>query len=389
MFAPRFDALLRMTIRNEFFMLLLAFRNLFQNRVRLAVSVGGVALALSLILSLDAIMTGVEQQITAYIDHSRADVWVAQEKVRNMHMAYSALPASTTSRVKNVAGVDSATPILYLTSLIEAGKDRDAAYIIGLPSHPQAGEAWSVPEGRTIPASGEIILDRAVARRAGLRLGDKVKVLGEKFTIAGLSEGTDALLISVAFVSNKDWSRLQANADSVSYVLATVKAGESPGAVAARIESQVSKVTAQSRQAFAAQERQAVRDMSTDLINIMNLVGFLIGLAVMALTVYTATLARRAEYGVLKAIGARDADLYRAVLGQAFISVVLGFAIGFAFTFILSVLVPRLDVPIAMEMSLESLAKVTGVSLVIASLSAILPIRQIAGLDPVMVFRGG
>jgi ABC-type antimicrobial peptide transport system permease subunit len=31
---------------------------------------------------------------------------------------------------------------------------------------------------------------------------------------------------------------------------------------------------------------------------------------------------------------------------------------------------------------------VSGVSLIIAAVSAILPIRQIAGLDPAMVFRG-
>ncbi len=369
-------------------MMHLALRNLFQNKVRLAVSIGGVALALSLILSLDAVMAGVERQVSAYIDHSRADIWVAQEKVRNMHMAYSALPASTVSRVKNVAGVESATPILYLTSLVEVGKDSHVAYVIGLPNNPESGDAWDVPVGKNIPGSGEIIVDRGIATRAGIKPGDKAKVLGEEFTIAGLSEGTATFASSVAFVSKKDWYRLQANAEAVSFVLATVKTGESPEVVAARIESQVSKVTAQTREKFAFQERRVVSDMSTDLITIMNLVGFLIGLAVMALTVYTATLARRAEYGMLKAIGARNADLYRAVLGQAFISVALGFVMGFAFTFVLSLLVPRLNVAIAMEINGESLAKVGGGSLAIASLAAILPIRQISGLDPAMVFRG-
>jgi putative ABC transport system permease protein len=113
-------------------MMRLAFRNLFQNKARLVISVGGVALALSLILSLDAVMAGVERQVSACIDHSRADIWVAQEKVRNMHMAYSALPASTVSRVKTSRGrVGNAD--LVLTSLIEVGKSRTAAYIIGLP----------------------------------------------------------------------------------------------------------------------------------------------------------------------------------------------------------------------------------------------------------------
>ena len=54
-------------------MIRLAFRNLFQNKARLAISIGGVALALLLILSLDAVFTGVERQVTAYIENSGAD----------------------------------------------------------------------------------------------------------------------------------------------------------------------------------------------------------------------------------------------------------------------------------------------------------------------------
>ena len=368
-------------------MLRLAFRNLFQSKVRLVISVGGVALALLLILSLDAVMTGIERQVTAYIDNSGADIWVSQENVRNMHMAYSALPTSVTSRVKSVAGVQSATAILYLTGYFEIGNERDLAYIIGLPKDVEAGGPWRIVEGKETPGSKEIVIDRGIAKRAGVGIGDQAKVLGEEFTIVGLSEGTAAITASVAFVSKKDWDRLQANADGVSFVLAKVKPGESPAAIAAQIEQQVPKVTAQTRQMFASQERQVVKDMSTDLITIMNLVGFLIGLAVMALTVYTATLARRAEYGVLKALGARNAHLYRAVLAQAFISVVLGLALGFAFTLLLVIVIPRTGLPIAMEISGESLVKVSGISLVIGSLSALLPIRQIAGLDPAMVFR--
>jgi hypothetical protein len=42
-------------------MLRVAFRNLFQNRTRLIVSVGGVALAMLLVLALDAIVAGAER----------------------------------------------------------------------------------------------------------------------------------------------------------------------------------------------------------------------------------------------------------------------------------------------------------------------------------------
>ncbi|HSD85697.1 MAG TPA: ABC transporter permease, partial [Anaerolineae bacterium] len=113
-----------------------------------------------------------------------------------------------------------------------------------------------------------------------------------------------------------------------------------------------------------------------------------IGLAVMALTVYTATLARRKEYGVLKALGASNTHLYRAVLTQALISVGLGFAVGLLITLVLAAIVPSLGVSLSLQINGASVLRVGGLSILIAGLSAMLPIKQIAGLDPALVFRG-
>ncbi len=369
-------------------MIRLAFRNLFQNKIRLVISVGGVALALLLILSLDAIFTGVEQRITVYINNSGADIFVSQTDVRNMHMASSSLPDSVRRKVKAVPGVAAVTPILYLSNYIVMGDERNLAYIIGLPENAKFGGAWKISSGRSLPGEGEAIIDRSVAQNSGVILGDEIEILGEEFVVAGLSEETSSLVNSVAFISTKDFEELRGSYETFSFLLVKVEAGESPQAVAARIQAGVRDVTVQTRDEFAKQERKVVKDMSTDVITIMNLIGFLIGLAVMALTVYTATLARRAEYGVLKALGARNAYLYRVVLAQALLSVLFGFAVGLALTLAITAIVPRLGLSMVLAVSGASLLKVGSVSLVIAGMAAILPIRQIAGLDPAMVFRG-
>ena len=369
-------------------MIRLAFRNLFQNKARLVISVGGVALALLLILALDAVFTGVERQITAYIEHSGADIWVSQKDVRNMHMASSSLPDSVARKVKRVAGVASVTPILYLTNNVVAGDERNLAYIIGLPENAELGGPWSISSGRSLPGESEAIIDRNVAEKSGIGLGDKVKILGDEFEVAGLSEETSSLVNSVAFISMNDFENMRGSYDTVSFLLVKVVDGESPEVVAAHIQSQVGDVTAQTRNDFAAEERKVVKDMSTDVITIMNLIGFLIGLAVVALTVYTSTLSRRREYGMLKALGARNRDLYFTVLTQAILSVTLGFLFGLTITLLLSLIIPLFGSNLTLGVSRVSLLKVGSVSLVIAAISAMLPIRQIAGLDPAMVFRG-
>lgn len=369
-------------------MIRLAFRNLFQNKARLVISVGGVALALLLILALDAIFTGVKRQIAAYIEYSGADIWVSQKDVLNLHMASSSLPNSVARKAKIVPGVEAVTPIYYLTTNVAAGDEQNLAYIIGLPEGAELGGPWVISSGRSLPGKDEVIIDRNIAEKSNVALGDKVKILGEEFKVIGLSEGTSSLVNSVAFISKDNFEELRASSGTFSFLLVKVSTGESPHVVAGRIRAQIRDVTVQTKDEFAAQERKVVSDMSTDVVNIMNLIGFLIGLAVMALTVYTSTLSRRREYGMLKALGARNTHLYLSVLAQALMSVILGFLFGLTITLLLSLVIPIFGSNLGLEISGMSLLKVGGASLVIAAISAMLPIRQIAGLDPAMVFRG-
>ncbi len=368
-----------------------ALRTLFQNKPRLLISTGGVALALTLILALDAIFAGVQGQLSTYVDSSGADIFVAQSGVENLHMVSSTLPSSVVSQVEAVPGVASVTPIMYMTDTLVIGpnQDRYVVYVIGLPRGATMGGPARIDQGVALLARGQAVIDRSIAAKYGLGLGGKVTILGQPFAVAGLSDGTANLLNSVAFISMDDFVRIHGDTQqTVSFVLAKVKAGASPDAIAARIQQHVSGVTALSREAFAAQERKLVTDMAIDVINAMNVVGFLVGLAVMALTVYTATHSRRAEYGILKALGARNRYLYGTVLLQALYSIMLGFALALAITLLLALLVPALGFNLALQVSGASLLQVGGLSLLIAALSALLPIRQIAGLDPAMVFKG-
>ena len=70
----------------------LARRNLFQDKTRLALSVGGVALAVMLILIMNGFLAGMNRQITSYLDHSDGSIIVAQKGISNLLGATSLLP---------------------------------------------------------------------------------------------------------------------------------------------------------------------------------------------------------------------------------------------------------------------------------------------------------
>ena len=132
-----------------------------------------------------------------------------------------------------------------------------------------------------------------------------------------------------------------------------------------------------------------MKEMSTDLMDIMNTAGFVTGLAVIVLTVYIATIARRREYGVLKAMGVRSTRLYQIVIYQALVSLALGLVIGLSLTLLLSVLIPRLNELMVLSVDAGSVLRVAVVSVLLACLAAVLPARQMASLEPVAIIRRG
>jgi putative ABC transport system permease protein len=64
------------------------------------------------------------------------------------------------------------------------------------------------------------------------------------------------------------------------------------------------------------------------IVSVLVVIGFVGGVAVIGLTIYTATMEKSREYGVLKALGASNGRLYRIVSHQALISGVLGYILG-------------------------------------------------------------
>ena len=371
-------------------MIRLAIKNLTQNKTRLIVSVGGLGLALTLVLFFGAVADGAMSRLTVYIDNAGADVWVSQDGVQTMHMSASFLPDSVTDQVRPVQGVKEAVPILHATDMIQANGKEFISYVFGVPDNAPLGKPWGIVDGAWMPGPGEVIIDRSIAASAGLKVGDEVTVLGQQMKIAGLTSDTSSIASSVSVVRFEDFTKARGGLNqAISFVLVKVSPGESPAVVASRISDSVSGVTVQTRQQFASQERKLVKDMSADIINIMNVAGFLTGFAVVALTVYIATIARRKEYGVLKALGVRNRLLYLVVLTQALLSVALGLAAGVAITLLLSGFLPRFNESMVLALNPGSLLRVVVVSAFIAGLAALLPARQLASLEPVAIIRRG
>jgi putative ABC transport system permease protein len=145
--------------------------------------------------------------------------------------------------------------------------------------------------------------------------------------------------------------------------------------------------TVQTRNQFADSERRVVTDMSADLLRIMSGIGFAIALAMIALTLFSVTLAKRREYGVLKALGARPGRLAATVAAQAVWSVALALAAATVLALLLAAAIGRVNPALNIWISPASVARTGLGALLVGALGAVVPLRRVLRLDPADSFR--
>lgn len=364
----------------------IARRNLFESKTRLLVSTGGVALAMLLVLALDGVFAGAMRGVTAYIDMTRFDVVVSQEGVRNLHMTSSQFPLYKLDRLRSVPGVADVAPILFSSAFLVSGDRRSLVYLIGYEPKELGGPAPSGNVPRTLER-GDVVVDEKIAGEMGLGIGDTVSVLGRDFRVAGLVSGTVSITNSVAYIRFDDFEEATRLRRIASFGLVRVRPGTDPSSVADRIQEKVGDLTVQTKAGFADSERRIISDMSTDILRIMSLVGFFIGLAVVGLTVYTATLSKLKEFGVLKALGAPASRLFGVVLAQALMSVALGLAAAVAAALALSAVLGLTGAGIRVVVEYSSVVRVALAGTVIAVAASAAPIVRVARIEPADVFR--
>lgn len=362
----------------------LARKNLFQDRRRAALAITGVGAALVLVLVLDGIFAGAMRQVSAYMRNSPADVFIAQEDVRTMHMSQTALPPETVAAAARVEGVAWAEGLRYTNSVLDAGDGQRISYVLGYDVTSGRGGPRRLTAG-SAPGAGEVLVDEIAAEELNVEVGDTVNVLGAPFRVSGLSTDGTNIVNTTVYIRTEDFARLRG--DSVAYILVGAASGVGPADLAERLDEALPGTTAQTRAEFARQEGNVVRDMAADIMKIMTVIGFLIALAVVGLTLFTSTLAKLREYGIVKALGAGPGRLAASVAAQAVWSVALGLAVAVAVALAVGAAIGALTPNVRVVIEPASVARTAAGALFVGGLAALLPLRRVLRVDPATAFR--
>jgi putative ABC transport system permease protein len=363
----------------------LAYHNLLQDKVRSTLSIAGVGLAIMLILILNGFLIGVDRVASTYLDHTPGSVVIARKDVKNFIASSSLLPPGTTEAVRSTAGVAKVAPILTQPVYFELHGQKLFVDMIGYESR-FGGGPWNLVEGREPRTDTEMVLDRVLAQQHGIAPGDTLPVLNRTFTVVGLSAGTSTWMMSFMFVPKTAAESLLLAPGATGFLLVTPANGISAETMRDRLSTLPGTQVLLKSELIANDVTLLTRTYNAPL-QLMVTIAFLVGVLVVGLIIYSSTIERQREYGVLKAIGARNRILYRVVTIQsglvAIVGSILGLGLALAAAQLIMILRPQFLIVIEPKASLEALAA----GLVMALLAALFPARLLARLAPADVFR--
>jgi len=373
-------------------MVSLARKNLLYDRMRSAITIAGVAFAVTLVLVQVGLFMGLLDKATTTIEHSSADIWVTSRETPNVDFAHT-FPETTVLRVRGVTGVERADNLIiaFMNIQLPSGAE-EGCLVYALEDFAAWNLPWSVEGGevRDLKRGMYILMDRSAERRFGpFSAGDYREILGRRFKIIGTTTGaasfTTAPIVFMDYGRAQELNQLLLN--RTSYILVKAAPGADVQEVAARIRRVAPYNDVYTRDEWAGRSRR-YWVVSTGLgmnMGVTVFLGILVGIVVVAQTLYTSAVEHVKEFGTVKAIGGSDWDIYRILAEQAVIAAVVGFALGAALSYALRPVMARLYLNVLVSPQF-ALAVFVGTVLMCMG-AAVFSFRRVAGIDPALVFR--
>ncbi len=370
----------------------LAERNLFHDRVRLAVTLTGVVFAVVLIVVQLGLFVGFSRTTTALVDKSRADLWVVSKNVPYIEQG---VPFSERKlyTVRATPGVAEAENYIVRFSRWKRDDGQDEAIqIVGVNPESTLGQAWNIVEGRRedLKVDDSVMVDRIYFQKLGVsHLGDTAEIVGRRARVVGFTQGIRTFTTSPYVFTNYrnalDYASLRD--DQTMFILIKAQAGVNVEDLRRRLQAGLTGVNVLTRQQFSDMTRHYwLYTTGAGMAVLMAAgLGLLVGVVVVAQTIYSSTMDHLREFGTLKAMGATNAYIYKIIMRQAAIAALIGYALGIS----LSILVVHesskggANIVLPWQLGVGML----GLTVAMCVAAAFVSINKVTKIDPAMVFK--
>lgn len=371
----------------------LARKNLLHDKLRFLITVSGVAFAVTLVFVQVGLFMGLLDNASITIEHLDADLWVTSHNTANVDFAQT-FSETLVQRVRSIPGVERADNLIvwFMTMALPTGA-REGTLVYALEDFERWGLPWNVVEGnlQDLRRGQYLFLDDSATKRFGeFQVGEYRELLGRRMKIIGRTK--DALSFSTTPVSFMDFRLAQELSGSelsgnTTYILIKLAPGADLEAVRAEVQRRLPYNDVFTKTEWAERSRNYWVESTGLGLNMAMTVflGCLVGLVVVAQTLYTSTMEHIKEFGTVKAIGGSNRDIYMILAKQATISAIVGFGLGGFMAWLLGPAMEKIDLKLIIFPEFAAIVAVGTVVLCLAA--AMISFRKVASIDPALVFR--
>jgi putative ABC transport system permease protein len=372
----------------------LAGKILLHDKTRFFITVSGVGFAVTLVFVQVGLFRGLLSNASLTIERIDADLWVTARNTPNVDFsnAFSEMLVQRARSIPGVARADNLIVWFARVSLPTGANENAVIYAVenferwGLPWHLVSGDPRDLRRGKYV------ILDESAKKRFGaFNDGDYREFSGQRLKIIGRTKDARSFTTNpIAFMDYRVAQSLnrQDLHNRTTYMVIKLAPGANANAVRAELRRRLPYNDIRSRDEWARRSKSYWTDSTGLGLNMLMTVflGCLVGIVVVAQTLYTSTMEHLKEFATVKAIGGSNADIYAILIKQATIAAILGFLLGAAMGFGLRPAMASVD--LKLMIAPEFLAQVFFGTLVLCIAAAAISFRKVSGLDPAVVFRG-
>ncbi|MFQ6004464.1 MAG: ABC transporter permease [Woeseia sp.] len=375
-------------------MIRLVYRQLRLDPLRTVLTATALAAVVAVILVLEGFYAGLLVQLRNTVLDRNADLIVTQAGVANMTAARSILPQFARRDVEAVEGVATAHPLTGISVIYEQANRRTPIFLLVYDS---GGGPKELMSGSAVTEPRDIVVDRSLAAKYALKLGDPFIVSDFEFRISGFTENSSAFFTPFGFARYDDLIDFYFESDIaadistfplLSFLLVELTPGANRDAVAADIEAAVPDGDVFVPEKLATEDETLGRVLFGPIMLLMIGVGYVIGALVTGIIMFAAVNGRRHDFGVLKALGFSQQFLSMSVVIEALILMLFAIPLGVVLADLIATGVEN-AAPLYLVLATEPvpIMRTAIACLLFAAMGALLPVRLIRRVDPSLAFR--
>jgi putative ABC transport system permease protein len=370
---------------------MLAFRNLFYDRVRFAATLVGVVMSVVLVTVQIGLYVSCERMITAMIDRAEADLWIVPVNTKSFENT-DVLEGHERLKALATEGVRDARPLV--TGYAKWSRPDGAStpvIVVGIDPEAPALLPWNMVEGGVgdLAIPNGVIVDRSYLDSLGISaVGEHGEIADAKARVVALSNRIRSFTTSPYVFTTLQRARrfLGAGADSSTYYLVRLLPGTAAGRARATVAGQLSRAEVLTPAEFRARSlaQWLYRTGAGAALLGGAILGIIVGTVIIGQTLYASTKEHINEFATLRAVGSSAFYLNRVILCQAFLSALIGFTIAAGLSLIIVWATVDAAVPVVMTPILTG--TLFALTLLMCSVSSVSAIIQVMRIDPVMAF---